>query len=91
VIFTTGGELFACPGYKTETPGQLNDADKEDRNSWKSIKELRKEGELKGPPVLGYYWEDGVKKYGERHPYYGKWAVLFAEGILKNSFVKENV
>jgi len=28
VFCTTGGEKFACEGYQTETPGQLNFIDK---------------------------------------------------------------
>jgi len=74
----TGGEKWMCKGYKTDTPGQLNKADKAERAKWKSIKELRASGELKGPPSMGYYFEDGVRKYGERHPYYGHWWLLVA-------------
>ena len=62
-----------CAGYKTETPGQLSNKDKEKRKKWKTIEELRESGELTGKPVMGYYWENGVKQYGERHPNYGKW------------------
>ena len=67
---TTGGEKFACPGYKTENPGQLSDADKVQRGNWKSITQLRNEGYSKKPD-FGYYYENGVKKFGERHPNYG--------------------
>jgi len=50
-----------CEGYKTETPGQLSNKDKEKRKKWKTIEELRESGELTGKPVMGYYWENGVK------------------------------
>ena len=61
-----------CPGYKTETKGELSKKDKAIRKKWKSIKDLRANGELKEETHMGYYWEDGVRKYGERHPNYGK-------------------
>ena len=61
-----------CPGYKTETKGELSKKDKAIRKKWKSIKYLRSHGELRGRPVMGFYWEDGVRIYGERHPNYGK-------------------
>jgi len=60
-----------CKGYKTETPGQLSKADKTKRDNWETPYELRKKNFMYGVPIMGYYWEDGVKKYGERHPYYG--------------------
>jgi len=39
-----------CKGYKTETPGQLSNADKAKRDNWKSISELRELGLLKKEP-----------------------------------------
>ena len=72
IFCVTGGEKWKCKGYKTETPGQLNNADKERRSQWKSISELRATGEYTKPPQMGYYFEDGVKKFGERHPNYGR-------------------
>ena len=74
---TTGGEKWKCEGYVTETPGQLNNADKAKRDQWKSIEELRESGELTGAPVIGYYYEDGIRIYGERHPNYGRWSNTF--------------
>ena len=68
----TGGEKWMKPGYKTETPGQLSNEDKAKRAKWRSIEELRAAGELKSEPKMGYYWENGVRKWGERHPNYGK-------------------
>jgi len=43
-----------CKGYKTETPGQLSNADKALRDNWKTIEELRANGDLKGEPLMGY-------------------------------------
>jgi len=33
---------------------------------------LRESGELTGAPIMGYYYEDGIRIYGERHPNYGR-------------------
>jgi len=32
---------------------------------------MRLEG-YKGTPLMGYYWRDGKRLYGERHPNYGR-------------------